>query len=65
MEEIGKFGLEAPHPVVALPSDSFIGTGHIFVPVENEQVMHVYEMHHVMAHFPLALVAFFYDWDSH
>jgi hypothetical protein len=22
------------------------------VPVENEQVMHLYEMHHVMAHLP-------------
>ncbi len=29
---------------------SSIGTGHIVVPVYNEQVMHVYKMHHVMAH---------------
>ena len=25
------------------------------VPVENEQVMHVYEMHHVMAHLPFEI----------
>ena len=31
---------------------SFVGAGHIVVPVENEQAMHVYEMHHVMAHLP-------------
>ena len=31
---------------------SSIGTGHTIMPVENEQVMHVYEMHHVMAHLP-------------
>jgi hypothetical protein len=31
---------------------SFVGAGHIVVPVENEQAMHIYEMHHVMAHLP-------------
>ena len=35
---------------------SFVGTGHIVVPVENEQAMHVYEMHHVMAHLPPQLL---------
>ena len=28
------------------------------MPVENEQAMHVYEMHHVMAHFPIVLFTF-------
>ena len=28
------------------------------VPVENEQVLHVYEMHHVMAHLPIELLHF-------
>ena len=32
-----------------LLSDLFYQTD-TFVPVENEQAMHVYEMHHVMAH---------------
>ena len=40
---------------------SFVGTGHIVVPVENEQAMHVCEMHHVMAQFALELVIFFED----
>jgi hypothetical protein len=34
---------------------SFIGAGHIIVPVENEQAMHLYEMHHVMAHMPVVM----------
>jgi hypothetical protein len=38
-----------------LLSDLLIGTGHIVVSVENEQVMHLYEMHHVMAHLPLEI----------
>jgi len=41
-----------------LLSDSSIGTGRFFTPVKNEQVMHVYKMHHVMAHLP---VESFYD----
>ena len=36
-----------------LLSDLLHGTGHIVVPVKKKQVMHVYEMHHVMAHLPL------------
>jgi len=29
------------------------------VPVESEQAMHVYEMHHVMAHFRIESFTFF------
>ena len=29
-----------------LLSDLLIGTGHIIVSVENEQVLHLYKMHH-------------------
>jgi hypothetical protein len=38
-----------------LLSDLLIGTGHIVVSVESEQVLHLYKMHHVMAHLPLEI----------
>jgi hypothetical protein len=36
------------HPVMVL--DDLVKAGHIMMPAENEQVMHLYEMGHVMAH---------------
>ena len=44
---------------------SLVGAGHIIVPVENEQAMHVCEMHHVMAHFPRETVTLFNDEQGH
>jgi len=41
-------GSATGQPYARTPS-SVQGT---FMPVENKQVMHVYEMHHVMAHLP-------------
>jgi hypothetical protein len=35
-----------------LLSDLLHQTGHIVVSVKNEQALHLYQMHHVMAHLP-------------
>jgi hypothetical protein len=35
-----------------LLSDLLHQTGHIVVSVKNEQALHLYKMHHVMAHLP-------------
>ena len=44
-----ELGRASRPPSVRSPSSE---QGTFIVPVENEQVMHVYEMHHVMAHLP-------------